>query len=112
VARPDATNDPDYEHFANEKTAAKRKKQIKILEQQDAEDIRTVLSTAAGRRFIWRILDQSKMLAPDMFTGNSTTFHNLGKRDLGLWLYNEIMGADPKGFLAMMENQLKEQQDG
>jgi predicted hydrocarbon binding protein len=44
-----------------------------------------------------------------MFTGNSTTFYNLGKRDLGLWLYNEIMGSEPKAFIKMMEANLEEE---
>ena len=57
-------------------------------------------------------MDQSKLLAPDMFTGNSTTFYNLGKRDLGLWLYNEIMGSEPKAFLIMMNDQLQENNNG
>ena len=57
-------------------------------------------------------MEQSKLLAPDMFTGNSTTFYNLGKRDLGLWLYNDIMGSEPKAFLTMMNDQLQEDNNG
>ena len=71
-----------------------------------------MLNNPAGRRVLWRIMDQSKLLAPDMLTGNSTTFYNLGKRDLGLWLYNQIMGSEPKAFLTMMNDQLQENNNG
>ena len=71
-----------------------------------------MLNNPAGRRVLWRIMDQSKLLAPDMFTGNSTTFYNLGKRDLGLWLYNQIMESEPKAFLTMMNDQLQENNNG
>jgi len=98
--------------FTDPQQHRKRTKAHKIRLAREREDISRVLASPEGKRVLWRILDQSKLLAPDMFTGDSTTFHNLGKRDLGLWLYNEIMGSDPKAFLAMMDAQLKEQLDG
>jgi hypothetical protein len=91
----------------------KRIKKHKLREAREKEDIIKVLDTSHGRRLLWRILDQSKLLAPDMFTGqNNFTNHNLGKRDLGLWLYNEIMGSEPKAFIKMMDENLKELTNG
>jgi hypothetical protein len=100
--------DKEPEDFTDPKQHKKRTKKHKLVEQRENEDLSKMLNDPAGRRVLWRILDQSKLLAPDMFTGNSTTFYNLGKRDLGLWLYNEIMGSEPKAFMAMMDEQLKE----
>lgn len=103
----------EREDFSDEKQVKKRSKKHKLREQREREDLQQVLSTAAGRRVLWRILDQSKLLAPDMFTGqDSFTNHNLGKRDLGLWLYNEIMGCEPEAFIKMMNEQFKEKKNG
>lgn len=92
--------------FTDPNTVKKEGKKYKKIRQQEMADLKEILELPAGQRFVWRILEQSKMLAPDLFTGNSTTFHNLGKRDLGLWLYNEIMAAAPGTFLSMMQLQL------
>ena len=102
----------EQEDFTDPKQHKKRTKAYKLREAAENEDLSAVLNTPAGRRVLWRIMDQSKLLAPDMFTGNSTTFYNLGKRDLGLWLYNEIMGSEPKAFVKMMDEQLKENING
>jgi hypothetical protein len=45
-----------------------------------------------------------------MFTGNSTTFYNLGKRDVGLWVYNEMMKAKPESMIEIMNDRLTEKQ--
>lgn len=103
----------EQQDFTDPSQHKKRTKKYKLREAREKEDISKVLNTPHGRRFMWRILDQSKLLAPDMFTGqNDFTNHNLGKRDLGLWLYNEIMGSEPKAFIKMMDENLKELIDG
>ena len=102
----------ENEDFTDPKQAKKRAKTYKVREAKENEDLSVMLNHPAGCRVLWRIMDQSKLLAPDMFTGNSTTFYNLGKRDLGLWLYNEIMRSEPKAFIKMMNNQLQETING
>ena len=102
----------ENEDFTDAKQAKRRTKTYKIREAKEKENLSVMLNTPAGCRVLWRIMDQSKLLAPDMFTGNSTTFYNLGKRDLGLWLYNEIMRSEPKAFIKMMNNQLQENING
>ena len=103
----------EQEDFSNPQQHRKRTKAHKLREAREKEDLSKVLGTPAGRRVLWRILDQSKMLATDLFTGQTDfTNHNLGKRDLGLWLYNEIMGSEPKAFVKMMDQNLKELTNG
>jgi hypothetical protein len=102
----------DEDDFTDPRQQKKRNKAHKLREAKSREDLSKTLNHPAGRRVLWRILNESKLLAPDMFTGNSTTFYNLGKRDLGLWLYNEIMGSEPKAFMTMMDDQLKENLNG
>ena len=98
----------EHEDFTDPKQQKKRNKKNALRASREKEDLSKMLNNPSGSRVLWRILEQSKLLAPDMFTGNSTTFYNLGKRDLGLWLYNEIMGSEPKAFIKIMEVQLEE----
>jgi len=44
---------------------------------------RELLKTRAGRDFIWHALSITDLYG-DIFTGNSTTFYNEGKRSIGL----------------------------
>lgn len=92
--------------YTDPKTVNKGKKKHKAQQEDEIADLQAVLNLPQGRRVLWRILEHSKLLAHDMFTGNSTTFHNLGRRDEGLWLYTEIMEADPLRFMSMMMEQL------
>tara|TARA_R110002020_G_scaffold192519_2_gene392700 strand:- start:1279 stop:1596 length:318 start_codon:yes stop_codon:yes gene_type:complete len=102
----------EQQDYTDPKQHKKRKKKYDLQVAREKEDMSVMLNNPAGRRVLWRIMEQSKLLASDMFTGNSTTFYNLGKRDLGLWLYNEIMGSEPKAFLTMMNDQLQENNNG
>ena len=71
---------------------------------QRIEDVRTVLSTKIGRRFIWRQLCDAKMFHPT-FTGNSTSFYRDGWRESQLGLLYDCHLADPSLYLKMhMEN--------
>ena len=97
--------------FSDPKTVRKGKKKYQQKRLDEIADLEAVMNLPQGRRVLWRVLDQSKLLASNMFTGNSTTFYNLGQREIGLWLYNEIMTADPKQFLSMMEAQLKKDEN-
>jgi len=97
--------------FSDPKTVLKGKKRHKQKRLDDIADLEAVMETPQGRRVLWRILDESKFLAENMFTGNSTTFFNLGQHKIGVWLYKEIMAANPKQFLSMMEAQLKKDEN-
>lgn len=77
----------------------RRNRKIDERAKQAREDLKWVLSTDQGRRFIGRLIDESKLFAPRLHAGDETTFVNLGHRDVGLRLYNEVMQADPQAFL-------------
>lgn len=98
----------DVEDLTNPRHVNKRKRKAEEVRAQELDDMISVLNSPAGKRVLWRIMDKSGLMAPNMFTGNSATFHNIGKRDLGLWVYNEIMEANPQGFVNMMQAQLKQ----
>ena len=94
----------------DEKQVGRAQSRHRKRRQVELDDLKQVLNTPSGRRFITRLLDQTGLLASDMFTGNSTTFYNLGKRDVGLWVYNEMMKAKPKSMIEIMNDKLTEKQ--
>ena len=97
----------DVIDYTNEKTVAKGKKAHQKRRYSELEDLKDVLATPAGQRVIDRILDETKFLGDGLFSTNSAqTNHNLGKRDLGRWLYYEIMAAAPGSFISMMQSKL------
>lgn len=71
----------------------------KTKRDQWLEDIKFVMSSAAGRRFVWGLLEMGNIFRV-CFTGNSTTFYNEGKRELLLPIYSDIMEKCPELFHA------------
>ena len=92
----------------DEKQVGRAQSRHKKRRQIELDDLKKILETPSGRRFVTRLLDQTGLLAADMFTGNSTTFYNLGKRDIGLWMYNEMMSAKPESMIQIMNERLTE----
>jgi len=61
----------------------------KTARQQLDEDLRAVMSTAAGRRVMWYVLSLGRVFNLSM-TGNSMTFFHEGRRSLGLVLMRDL----------------------
>lgn len=91
---------------------SKEAEQEKRLETEKLErevflnDVRHVLSSVQGRRFVWRILDMAGVYRSS-FTGNSSTFFNEGARNIGLRVLSDVMDAKPEAFLQMQQEDKK-----
>lgn len=72
----------------------------KIKREREMGDLRSVLNTAEGRRVLWRILSQAQVFTAS-YTGDQDTFFNEGKRNIGIWMLEELMQAKPEAFLQM-----------
>ena len=84
------------------------KKEVALRLAQEREDFQHVMKSPQGRRVMWRILEQSKMLATDLFAGDERTNVNIGRRDMGVWLYTEIMEHAPEQFIKILQERMKE----
>lgn len=71
------------------------------LQQRHADDVKKVMATESGRRFVWGLLDQAGVFRIS-FTGevNSTIF-NEGNRNSGLSLFNDVLKFCPELYLKM-----------
>lgn len=67
------------------------------------EELKELLSTSGGRWLIWRLLEQTKLFAS--ITSNDAMYMAAmsGRRDLGLWLVNEIMYHCPEYYSLMQQ---------
>lgn len=75
-------------------------------EQAHIEDFREVLRLPAGRRIVRTILDMTGCM-DSVFTGNSKTFYNSGRADVGLEVMRDIAIADPKALMQIMGEGLR-----
>lgn len=75
----------------------------KLRQQLQVEDLRFVMSTPAGRRFVHRVLGLCGTFRLS-FTGEQThtTAFNEGKRSLGNQLFAEVEAVSPEAFVDML----------
>ena len=73
-----------------------------VQAQQDKLDFQWVVSTEQGRRFLWDLLGFTGIYRSS-FTGNSSTFFNEGRRDVGLRIMGQIHEHAPEAYLAMLK---------
>jgi hypothetical protein len=78
-------------------------------ERQRLVDLKALLELPHGRRFIWWMLDAAGVYKSS-FTGNSTTFFNEGRRDLGLQLLAKIAESSPESLVLMMQESKKREE--
>lgn len=71
---------------------------------QQVEDFKWLMAHKQGRRLMWRWLDKCGVFRTSM-TGNSHTFFNEGRRDIGLQLMHEVMELTPDAFAQMQKEQ-------
>lgn len=88
--------DPEQVHEA--------KARVRLRDDQATEDVRWILSTRQGRRFVWKILERSRIhaLSFDEESARKSDF-NEGKRSIGNQLLAELMSIRPDAYIEMMK---------
>lgn len=72
-------------------------------QQRDLADLRAVLALAEGRRWIWRVLEQTAAFRAsyDPDSPLRMAFAE-GRRSTGLWLLAELQQAAPEAFASLI----------
>jgi hypothetical protein len=78
----------------------------KLLKKQETEDLKAVLSSVAGRRFLHRQLSVCGIYRTSM-TGTVYTYYNEGARQVGLNLMAEIEEADIEAYALLVRENRK-----
>lgn len=92
---------------ADEESVKTRKRKDEQVRDREMHDMRTVMSSAEGRRFIWRLLEKAGVFRTS-FTGNSTTFFNEGMRNMGLVVLADVHEACAEQYIVMMNESKKD----
>ena len=77
-----------------------RKEKLRFSARNGAEQFRALMEQKLFRAFVWRLLAEAQVFQPIM-TGNSYTFMNEGKRQMGLWVLEQINRICPELYVAM-----------
>lgn len=94
---------------ADEDQVKTRKRKDEHIRDREMHDMRTVMSTVEGRRFVWRLLERAGVFRTS-FTGNSTTFFNEGQRNMGLIVLADVHEACAEQYIVMMNESKKDQE--
>jgi len=79
-----------------------RNRRERRARERELSDVKAVMSTVEGRRFVWSILAKSG-ISKTSFTGNSWTYFNEGMRNLGLIVQSDVLEACPEAYLVAMQ---------
>jgi hypothetical protein len=93
---------------ADEEKIREEKTRQKLRQDNDDNDLRFLLATDQGRRFLWKQLEACGVFKSS-FTGSSETFFLEGQRNIGLKLLSDIMRVDPESYLRMIKSNKGEQ---
>lgn len=88
---------------ADPKQVSDARKKKKLLRDNELNDIRLVMSTGHGRRFISRILERCLFLDPIWHPQSEYVHYRAGKQDVGCFIKNEIVEANEALFFQMMK---------
>lgn len=86
--------------------------EAKRAAERSAEDVRSVLKTRQGRRVLFRILGESRILHASFAQDPAVTAFNEGQRSVGLRLLATIHDADPTAFVRMLDEAREEMANG
>lgn len=89
------------------RTAATSAEEERLAREKEQNDLRWVMSTKQGRRFMWRLLGEAGVYRLSFNTNNAVMAFNEGARNIGLSLVTSIVEACPDRY-AEMRNEQKE----
>lgn len=96
----------------NEARPRSAKAKDAMLKRREKDDLRAILALPAGRRFLMRVLEETKidMLA---YTGEPfSTAHNEGMRSVGIFIRDIFKEADFCNYILALTERNQEEQDG
>jgi hypothetical protein len=108
-----AEHDP-LDPIAQERNSARVAEEERLQREREANDLRYVMNSKPGRRFVYRLLSGAGLYRLS-FNADSdrVTAFNEGARNRGLELLSEIMAACPERYTEMLveQKEAKERND-
>lgn len=88
-------------NVADEEQVKHQVSRVKRIREREMSDIRYILQSIQGRRFMWRLMEFCKPFE-SIWESSARIHYNSGKQDVGHFLMGEITEADDDKFLQMM----------
>ena len=101
-------SDPESNFNASDEAQVKgRKRKGEAQRDRDLKDLREVMSTHGGRRFIWnQVLGYAGIHRSSFSTNALSMAHSEGQRSSGLKVLADILEADTNAYLLMQSEAL------
>lgn len=90
-----------WNETAEEKDRKEQQEEERREREQELEDVRFLINTPQGMRFFKLFFERAKVFTMSM-TGNSWTYFNEGRRDIGNRVLADIVEADPTKVAALL----------
>jgi len=93
-------NKPLVKNAADESQVRQAEVKMKLLDDKNFNDLKFILDSDQGRRFMWRVLSECGVFQTS-FRTSSEIYYLEGRRSIGLKLLAEIMDCDPQAYIKM-----------
>ena len=94
------------QNAASEKQVKSAGHKERLREKDEKKDLQAMLATLEGRRVFWRVLTQCKVYE-SIWEGSARIHYKAGQQDLGHWLMDEIIQANPDAYLQMQKEAME-----
>lgn len=103
--------EPVVQNASNKKQVKAATQKEKRVRDRELEDLRAVLLSREGRRFVWRLLSFCKVFGTVFHSSGSQVYYNAGQQDVGHFVLSEVTAVDENKLIEMMREE-KEENDG
>lgn len=95
------TENKNY-NAGDEEQVSKAKRNDKTKRDQEISDLRFMLQTIQGRRFVWRLIGHCKVFET-VWSPSAAIHYNSGQQDVGHFIMAELLAANENALLQMMK---------
>jgi erythromycin esterase-like protein len=96
-----------HDPYETPRERAEREESIRIVaelrERQMAEDLRWLVEHPQGRRIVWALLDETRVLQSPFHTSGSVMAFKAGEQNVGLRLFARLMEHAPDAYVLMLK---------
>jgi hypothetical protein len=91
----------DRNIFDDEDLNKRREERQRRLSERNQGDLRRVLSTVEGRRFVWRVISEGGPFRSSFNPNGLIMANRTGQQDIALFVLKNVFEAQPEAFAKM-----------
>lgn len=101
MKKEEIKNAADEKKIADASTKEEREREMQMA------DLRFILGSPQGRRFIWRLLGHCRVFSSVFNNSGSMTYYNTGMQDVGHFIQAEVIESKREAYFEMMRENEK-----